>query len=370
MNSKKWERAVVHLECIVDSEDSIAQHEILHRLQLNLNQERITESEFHSALAAIEDRRTPIRDFGTAIFLLHENRRYLLTAKHVVWDELSATRVMERDAEWHKSHPPDMQEDAAAYAKKRAQDTIFQKIYRGLSIDEIKGESKLAFPLMPYLSHLQIGPTDSFAWSTPASHLDLAVISLDRINTGFAEDLLKSGYTPITVADLASEPVSEGEDVYAIGFPINSHQSPIPVEPSFQNLVASTFALPNSVTGKVVMSKQELTYFWAVMPINYGNSGGPVIARDKLVGIVSRRRSLTPEILASNSNFNESDTVGRVTHIRHILPLLRLQQLKDKFEIAKAWRNFEFIQKCRLAGWDQEMYESLEFMEKWAAGEL
>jgi S1-C subfamily serine protease len=50
---------------------------------------------------------------------------------------------------------------------------------------------------------------------------------------------------------------------------------------------SSHVSLPVASYGRVSMVHPELSFFWADMSIYPGNSGGPVVEADKLVGIVS-----------------------------------------------------------------------------------
>jgi len=91
----KWKRAVVHLECATDSEHFYDRIKRIDEQRSMLEQGQISHVQFAEELAG---RSRDIRFHGTALFLSHAGRRYLLTARHVVWDEMSTKRELEEEA--------------------------------------------------------------------------------------------------------------------------------------------------------------------------------------------------------------------------------------------------------------------------------
>ena len=103
------------------------------------------------------------------------------------------------------------------------------------------------------------------------------------------------------------------------------------------------------------MTNQHLNYFWVDMSIYPGNSGGPVIVDDKLVGIVSAQ----PTLNAEKSQLRFRVPFGKIIHAEHLFPLLELQELKDKFIDSKAYLD---LTKAAVA----QDY-TLESLRQWAA---
>src|SRR5712672_1428196 len=91
---EKWKRAVIHLECATDSEHFYDRIKRMDEQRALLDQGRITHEQFAEEIVG---RSRDIRFHGTALFLSHAGRRYLLTARHVVWDEHSAKRELEEE---------------------------------------------------------------------------------------------------------------------------------------------------------------------------------------------------------------------------------------------------------------------------------
>lgn len=99
---KKWKKAVVHLECATDSEHFYDRIKRIDQLRKKLDQGKISQEEFGQEIMG---RSRDIRYHGTALFISHNKRRYLLTARHVLFDELSAKREFEEELERAKSWP-------------------------------------------------------------------------------------------------------------------------------------------------------------------------------------------------------------------------------------------------------------------------
>ena len=98
----KWKRAVVHLECATDSEHLYDRTKRIDQQRALLEGGQISREQFANELLAHS---RDIRFHGTALFLVHSGRRYLLTARHVVYDERSAKRDLRRKSSV-RSHGP------------------------------------------------------------------------------------------------------------------------------------------------------------------------------------------------------------------------------------------------------------------------
>ncbi len=84
---ERWKRCVIHLE---GAADSAGLDERMAHAQALAERIRADERPSEDALAELTRRSRDIRFRGTAIFLEHEGRRYLVTARHVLTDEESA----------------------------------------------------------------------------------------------------------------------------------------------------------------------------------------------------------------------------------------------------------------------------------------
>jgi len=266
MNSlERWKKAILHLECPTDRLTAAQDLErLLSRFEENLD--TITEEEWREVLKEVRDP----RHSGTAVFFVHKDLRYLVTARHVVYDKVVAQ-------EWNVNR-------------------IYSLIFRAPSLDEFLSWSSLDTLPNPFSKQLRAVHPQSYT----LSNLDLAVISLDWGNSEFADELLLLGYVPLTMNDIADEPSAEGVEVFTVGYlgatsllePLKGYL-PLALHPW-----VSTFAsLPTFSFGRVSMLHHHLPSFWCDMSVYPGNSGGPVIENDKLVGIVSAQAQIESAIL-------------------------------------------------------------------------
>jgi hypothetical protein len=90
----KWKRAVLHLEGAADSVDLVSEELSRHAERLRAGE--LTPKQLSDILSHGQ---RDLRYQGTAIFIIHAKRRYLITARHVVWDETSAKREVEKAVE-------------------------------------------------------------------------------------------------------------------------------------------------------------------------------------------------------------------------------------------------------------------------------
>lgn len=80
---ERWKKAVVHLEGATDSvsmNESIQRIEELHKLH------KTGQVSPEDLLEELDRGHRDLRYQGTAVFLEHEERRYLITARHVLHD--------------------------------------------------------------------------------------------------------------------------------------------------------------------------------------------------------------------------------------------------------------------------------------------
>jgi hypothetical protein len=282
MNTK-WKRAVIHLEAAADE---LAWEEQRKRIDQFHKEWQKGERPVEEIAAELLPRGREIRCRGTAVFLTHKNRRYLVTARHVLTDPKIAAGApgMDTPAWVPEIYPGERQERH----QQRIDNWIFPIIFRVPSLDEVKAggvDRPLAF-----LMNLAAGVTWMlpYTFSTPA--LDLAVISLDQsgLTRTFADELVSVGFAPATLDDVAAQPSAEGAEIYSVGYPdATATLGTLPLHQAVAHWASSAFSVPVSAFGRVGMLRDDLDHFLADMSIYPGNSGGPVIEDDKMVGIVS-----------------------------------------------------------------------------------
>jgi S1-C subfamily serine protease len=242
----------------------------------------------------------------------------------VVWNELIAKRELEEEAQRALSFPEHMRQGLITSALERAQNVIFNIIFRVPSLDEV-----LAKPAYRrFLMNLGAGASSTVPYTFSDPSLDLALISLDQRDTRFADELTAGGFVPIPSDNIADGPDEEGQEVFTIGFPSTTALlGQISQHPAQSNWSSSHFSLPVSSFGRVSMLHGALPFFWADMSIYPGNSGGPVVANDLLVGIVSAQALLPIEGVP---NASTRIPFARIVKTSVVRSLLAAQEQKDK----------------------------------------
>lgn len=184
-------------------------------------------------------------------------------------------------------------------------------------VDELLGRGDV--DSAAFLMNLQAGVTWMAPYSMSSPAEDLAVISLQR-EQRFTEDLLAAGYEPIDIDDVAEGPSAEGAEVVSVGYPeatavVGTQQ----LHPARRHWASSAISLPVFSFGRVAMSHPRFPFFWADLSIYPGNSGGPVIEEDQLVGIVSAQATVDGTRIP----------FARVVRAERLRPLLDEQRSKD-----------------------------------------
>jgi len=131
---EQWKRAVIHLECATDSEHFYDRIKRIDSQREKLKSGEITHEEFSGELLG---RSRDLRYHGTSLFIKHEDKRYLLTARHVVFDEVSARREIQEEEKRASSSPDHMRAFLLQSAYERSLERIFNMIFRVPSLDEI-----------------------------------------------------------------------------------------------------------------------------------------------------------------------------------------------------------------------------------------
>ena len=317
---QKWKKAVIHLECATDSEHFYDRIKKIEQLQKKLQSGEIDHKRFGEEILGHS---RDIRFQGTALFVTHEGRRYLVTARHVVFDELSAKREVQEEDERSLSWPEKMRPSLRQSARERALQRIFNIIFRVPSLDEIVSTPPQSE--REFLMNLGAGGPTAYTFSLP--ELDLAVISLDQRDSNFADQLTKLGYQPIESEVIDQKPPIEGREVFTVGYPSSiALIGQLNQDPASAQWSSNYFSLPVFVFGKVSMVHDKLPFFWVDMSTYPGNSGGPVVQDEKLVGIVSKQAT-TP--IDDVPTLRTRIPFGRVIQSKYVLQLLLIQAHKD-----------------------------------------
>ena len=315
-DNKLWKKSVIHLEGATDSKSWEDRIEQIQKLQEELNKNKITPEEFsNKMLNGYRD----IRYFGTAIFIEHEKKRYLCTARHVLYDKVSAKRYLESEKENAESWPKEMRENLINSAKISSETFIFNIIFRIPSFDEIISQPLIKTP--EFLMNLGAGPYGIRDYTFSDPEIDLAIISLDEHNSNFANELISKGYIPINFNKIGESPTAEGAEVFTVGYPTTtSILGELKLQPSEKYWGSSFVSIPTFAFGKVSMLNNNLPFFWCDISIYPGNSGGPIVEDNKLVGVISAQ----PVIEKQRVLF------AKIIKAKYVRDLLQIQIMKDK----------------------------------------
>lgn len=305
-------KAIVHLECATNTLSYDEQTKYSQELKTKLERKEITPDEFKEKLTSLGNRGK--RSFGTAIFLEHDNKRYLLSARHVLEDTTGGP------------------------LKIKADDYIYDYIFRVPSLDDLfkPGEKPLPF-LMNMFSESQ-----SYTFSI--KEIDLAIISLDSsLIAGkifrFADKLISLGHQPLTLEDIADEPSSEGANVVAVCYPLaTSNLGEFRLDTITTDWRASIVSLPTLAFGRVSMLNDRLNVFVSDIATYPGCSGGPIFEAGKLVGVTIQQPVESGKVFLRDKGHEQEMALYCKTHIpfsiavkaRFIKELLQTQLKKEK----------------------------------------
>lgn len=310
MVPERWKKALIHLECATDPEHRHDRDKRIDQETARLKNGEITPVQFADRVlsGSIRD----LRYHGTALLVVHAGRRYLLTARHVVFDERTAAHELKEEVRKSESYPDDVRRHILEIEVERAKNRIFDIIFRVPSLDEnLAGQGMPAFLM-------NIGATRSgYIFSEP--EIDLALISIHQ-EKRFVDELDALGYVPIPSGDISDGPDFEGQEVFAVGFPsstallgrVNQH-------PAIANLASARYSLPVAAFGRVSMLHQALPFFWSDLSIYPGNSGGPVVCGDRLVGVVSGQATLPIDEVPEVRTRIPFGKIIKSSHVRSLL---------------------------------------------------
>jgi len=249
----KWVHAIINIECLPSMGKQMMEVGDL------LSQNKITQQEYRRKVDSINLASIRFGGAGTAIYLLHNKHHYLLTARHVLND----TSVRP--------------------------DGIFPKI---ILINDINHPGKttvvdaagnMSTEIQPFLM--------LYEWyEFSSTEDDIGIISLDNDNEGieFRDTLDKRGYIPINSDDInQSCNIKRGQKMISIGYPQDFSLAQIKNLPLAAFLWQSLFVTRPIVTNGLIADElKNKNYFYGDIFVYHGNSGGPAIVDNKLVGIV------------------------------------------------------------------------------------
>lgn len=273
-----WEKSIICLQGATDSSE------------IFMEKMRTGEISWQEYINLTSGKSRDIRYHGTAIFVENDSNYYLITARHVLFDSLKAgyyirSELAKLDKSW-------MYEENKKRIIEYGLNTIFGIIYFVPTLQEVKKNIKLHD--LPFLMNLGAGANAIKSYTFSDIDLDIAVISLRDHFREFADNLLSLGYEPIPFSVIRDEPLSIGTEVFTIGFPnINSLLNYLPDDSWY----ASALMMHSYAFGKVSQLDSDLKYFRVDLSVYPGNSGGPIIENDHIVGIVNAQPLLNSQYI-------------------------------------------------------------------------
>lgn len=319
----RWKKAVIHLEGAANSQTFTDRMRIREALESGT----ISQAEYQEI--TIKGMRAN-RYQGTALYIADGARRYLVTARHVLFDENAANNYL-KQTENNLGNVPGISEHDIKYAE----DTIFQIIFRVPSLMEPDDHS---FGARSSMMNLRAGPIDTLPYSFSSPNIDLAVISLtsaDRPHVeGFDRFLQERGHVPIPYAHIGNEPSEEGADIFTVGYPADTALlKKRELHPALTNWESSFVSIPTFAFGKVAMLHPALDYFGADMSIFSGNSGGPIVEKDRLVGVVL---SVSTSVI-DGTEHRVTLPYSQIAKARDVKRLIEIQKAKDEQAYARSF---------------------------------
>lgn len=321
----RWKRAVIHLETAADSISKEQRLPAFDAVREAMERGEATPEEVERVLLKGS---WDLRFTGTAVFLRHEGRHFLVTARHVLFDQTKAEPHLEA---LRAQMPQSDQEDSdrvAQFLQWLLERRVFGIVFRVPSLDEVLRHGRGSTP--EFLMNLGAGLASETPYSFSSPDLDLAVISLDhRFTKNFSEELITVDYEPISFNEVASGPSAEGAEVFTVGYPYAT--TTIDHLDLDERWRSSLVSLPSYAFGRVAMLHKQLPYFWCDLSIYPGNSGGPVIERGKLVGIVSGQALIPIDQPEDEATAKGSVRIpfGKIIKAEYLRPLLQEQMEKD-----------------------------------------
>ena len=325
----KWKKAVIHLECAADSEHLYDRLEKIDELRKEVEKGRISREQFAEKQSDILSQSRDLRKQGTALFFADEGKRYLLTARHVVWDKRSGNREKQEQLKRFSHSGRKLFPRQIKSINEEAQNKIFSPIFRVPTLDEILDEG-VDSP-QECLMNLGAGPFSLQPYTFSSPEYDLAIVSLDQRDSRFAEELENAGYEPVSSDVFSDGPPEEGAEIFTVGYPGSTAiLGEVSQHPAREKWSSKCFSLPVFAFGRVSMRHSELPFFWGDISIYPGNSGGPVIHGDNLVGLISKQATLPHDQVP---DFRTRIPFGKIMKSDAIFPLLDSQKEKDRREM-------------------------------------
>jgi|GEM_PF-2647050 len=308
-NFQAWEKAVVNIET--------ESYQYNKHLQDSIYQSKVDSGYSIFKLDSIKKLLEVTQiGTGTAVYIKYNDRKYLVTAKHVISDEILVNQKRYENLKginhWDKLE---------AIPPRISIRTPFE--YFSIS----KGVNNFAVFYNNFVK--SISPYFFISDSTGDG---IGVISLQEKTYKLLDTIMQmNGYSPISIKDfISNENLNVLDEIYCIGFPemVSIVGRAIVSEPLNQ---LSDVVKPFIVKGSIAMHEPKIEHYYVDLTITPGNSGSPIIKNGKLVGIVSgiNKYRIINEGNLSKENFN----LFGIGHLVNIINVSQLIDCLDKYQI-------------------------------------
>ena len=211
---------------------------------------------------------------GSAIYVNDGKNRYLITAKHILLDKAQGRqKVYETKAgiaNWSGNF-----------------ESIFSSISIKTPLDFNLRTKKYNATSITNNNFINKPNERPYIFIPDSTGDDIAIVSLQEKNYKILDKILQEdGYSPVSVDLISNSQMEVGDEVFTVGFPENVSITGITTPIENPNLRIGLVS-PFTTFGRVAMNNNALNDFYIDITTIYGNSGGPVIHANKLVGIIS-----------------------------------------------------------------------------------
>ena len=274
----RWKKAIVKLESI-QQRYTFSQVDVLLQKQIDTIK-ALSQHDKYNRQAELLTLKDTIR--GTALLVSDGAKIYLITARHLI-------KATENEG------------------------NNLESINDLISI-QVKLGNKASNDIS--LMNLSTNVIDRRPFVFSSDQIDIGIISFQKSSYKPILAYLKQNGCepmPIQFIDEMADAVI-GDQIFTIGFPA---------------LPGTDYTSPVVSEGKISKFNKPTSFFMGNIAVYPGNSGGPVIKGNKLIGIVSFQQGISTNLDAAMHPFDKA-TSASIIKATYILPLLRKLQENEK----------------------------------------
>ena len=141
------------------------------------------------------------------------------------------------------------------------------------------------------LMNLESGHPKYLPYIFSSKEDDIAIIYLDDRGKDFIETLIKRGYIPITIEDVDTRcDFKPKQSILSFGFSSNFAESKDELNLHIAELYwkSDILSMPVVAQGTIARPQKSKNQFTANISLQKGSSGGAIVSKNKLIGIIIR----------------------------------------------------------------------------------